>query len=227
LRRDLTKAARSQKLAYGRIIAVTVTLQIGTKIGPYEIVSSLGAGGMGEVYRATDTRLDRAVAIKVLPGHLSSDTNLQQRLEREARAVSKLSHPNICTLYEIGQQDGLHFLVMELLEGETLEQSLLRGPLSAQQALRVGAQIADSLSKVHKLGITHRDLKPSNIMLTKSGAKLMDFGLAKHLNGGVFEAAQTEMMTELATEQSTHRRRHARGHFSVYGCRRRSSDLIQ
>jgi eukaryotic-like serine/threonine-protein kinase len=131
---------------------------------------------MGEVYRARDTRLDRTVAIKVLPAALSSDPNLRQRLEREAKAVSKLSHPHICTLHDIGQQDGVDFLIMEYLEGETLEQRLTKGPLPAEQTLRYAGQIADALAKAHKLGITHRDLKPSNIMLTKSGAKLMDFG---------------------------------------------------
>src|SRR5271167_4875669 len=156
-----------------------MALTSGTKLGPYEIQSPLGAGGMGEVYRARDTRLDREVAIKVLPAHLSSDTALKQRLEREAKAVSKLSHPHICTLHDIGHQDGVDFVVMEYLEGETLESRLMKGPVPPAQTLRYGAQIADALAKAHKLGITHRDLKPSNVMLTKSGAKLMDFGLAK------------------------------------------------
>src|ERR1700736_6648852 len=154
-------------------------LATGTKLGPYEIQSPLGAGGMGEVYRARDTRLERTVAVKVLPANLSSDPSLRQRLEREAKAVSKLSHPHICTLYDIGQQDGVDFLVMELVEGETLEQRLAKGPLPPEQTVRYAAQIAEALAKAHKLGFTHRDLKPANIMLTKSGAKLMDFGLAK------------------------------------------------
>jgi len=154
-------------------------LAAGTKLGPYEIHSALGAGGMGEVYRARDTRLEREVAIKILPASLSSDPSLRQRLEREAKAVSKLSHPHICALYDIGSQEGIDFLVMELLEGETLEQRLTKGPLPTEQTLRYAAQIADALAKAHKKGFTHRDLKPSNIMLTKSGAKLMDFGLAK------------------------------------------------
>src|SRR6266852_3879491 len=152
----------------------------GTKLGPYEIVSPLGAGGMGEVYRARDTRLDRDVAVKVLPASLSSDLSLRQRLEREAKAVSKLSHPHICTLHDIGHQDGVDFLVMELVEGETLEHRLAKGPLAPEQTIRFAAQIADALAKAHKLGIVHRDLKPLNVMLTKTGAKLMDFGLAKH-----------------------------------------------
>src|ERR1700694_3964646 len=151
----------------------------GTKLGPYEIVALLGAGGMGEVYRARDTRLDRDVAIKVLPANLSADPSLRQRLEREARAVSKLSHPHICTLHDIGHQDGIDYLVMELVDGETLEQRLTKGPLPTEQTTRYSAQIADALAKAHKLGITHRDLKPANIMLTKSGATLLDFGLAK------------------------------------------------
>src|SRR5437868_10012597 len=148
-----------------------MALTSGTKLGPYEIVALLGAGGMGEVYRARDTRLDRDVAVKVLPGSLSSDASLRQRLEREAKAISKLSHPHICTLHDVGHQDGVDFLVMELVEGETLEQRLLKGPLPPEQALRFAAQIADALAKAHKMGVTHRDLKPSNIMLTKAGAK--------------------------------------------------------
>jgi len=153
----------------------------GSRLGPYEVVSTLGAGGMGEVYRARDTRLERSVAIKVLPANLSSDPSRRQRLEREAKAISKLSHPHICTLHDIGHQDGVDFLVMELIEGETLEHRLIKGPLSTEQTIRYAAQIADGLNTAHKLGITHRDLKPSNVMLTKSGAKLMDFGLAKQV----------------------------------------------
>ncbi len=151
---------------------------------------------MGEVYRARDSRLERDVALKVLPAHLSSDASLRQRLEREARAVSKLSHPHICTLHDIGHQNGTDFLVMEYLEGETLEQRLIRGPLPLEQALRYAAQIADALAKAHKLGITHRDLKPANVMLTKSGAKLMDFGLAKQCGPSPLATALTEMTIE-------------------------------
>jgi len=173
-----------------------MALTAGTKLGPYEIHSSLGAGGMGEVYRARDSRLERDVAIKVLPASLSSDPSLKQRLEREAKAVSKLSHPNICTLHDIGHQDGVVFLVMELLEGETLEQRLNRGPLPPEQTIRYGAQIADALAKAHKLGFTHRDLKPANVMLTKSGAKLMDFGLAKHSAPAPLANALTAMTVE-------------------------------
>ena len=154
-------------------------LSSGTRLGPDEILAPLGAGGMGEVYRARDTRLERSVAIKVLPAHLSSDPDLRQRLEREARAISSLQHPNICVLHDIGHQDGTDFLVMEYLEGETLADRLNKGPLSVDQAIHIGIEIADALEKAHRQGITHRDLKPGNIMLTKSGAKLMDFGLAK------------------------------------------------
>src|SRR5712672_4112169 len=171
-------------------------LTSGMKLGPYEIQSPLGAGGMGEVYRARDTRLDRDVAIKVLPTNLSSDPSLKQRLEREAKAVSKLSHPHICTLHDIGHQDGVDFLVMELVEGETLEHRLVKGPLPSDQVLRYAAQIADALAKAHKVGITHRDLKPANIMLTKSGAKLMDFGLAKQSGPAPLATALTEMTME-------------------------------
>ena len=151
----------------------------GTKLGPYEIQCPLGAGGMGEVYRARDTRLDRAVAIKVLPSHLSSDPELKQRMEREARAISALQHANICTLHDIGTQDGTDFLVMEYLEGQTLADRLAKGALPIDQVLKIGTEVAQALEKAHQNGIIHRDLKPANIMLTKAGAKLMDFGLAK------------------------------------------------
>jgi serine/threonine protein kinase/Tol biopolymer transport system component len=173
-----------------------MALTSGTKLGPYEIHSSLGAGGMGEVYRARDSRLERDVAIKVLPASLSSDPSLRQRLEREAKAISKLSHPNICALHDIGQQDGMVFLVMELLEGETLEQRLHKGPLSPEQTISYGAQIADALSKVHKLGFIHRDLKPSNIMLTKTGPKLLDFGLAKQSAASAIPSSLTGVTAE-------------------------------
>ena len=154
-------------------------LASGTKFGPYEIESPLGTGGMGEVYRARDARLDRSVAIKVLASHLVSSPELKQRFDREARALSALNHPNICQIFDVGSQNGTDYLVMEFLEGETLAERLLKGPLSLTDVLRFGAEIADALQRAHRAGIVHRDLKPGNVMLTKSGAKLMDFGLAK------------------------------------------------
>src|SRR6201993_2847654 len=154
-------------------------LASGTKLGPYEILSPLGAGGMGEVYRARDTRLGRDVAVKILPAEFSADPVRKQRFEREARTISGLNHPNICTLHDIGSQDGVNYLVMECVEGETLAKRLEKGPLPLEQVLKYGAQVADALDKAHRAGIVHRDLKPGNIMLTGTGAKLLDFGLAK------------------------------------------------
>ncbi len=156
-----------------------MTLTPGTRLGPYEIVAPLGAGGMGEVYRARDTRLSRDVAIKVLPQHLSSSADVRARFEREARTVSSLNHPHICTLHDVGREGDTDYLVMELVEGETLSQRLTRGALPAADVLRLGAQIADALDRAHRAGVVHRDLKPGNVMLTKTGAKLMDFGLAR------------------------------------------------
>ncbi len=151
----------------------------GKRLGPYEILSSVGAGGMGEVYRARDTRLDRIVAIKVLPAHLADRSELRERFELEARTIASLNHPHICTLFDIGQQDGIDYLVMEYLEGETLAQRLLKGSLPLEQVLQFAIEISDALDKAHRKGVTHRDLKPGNIMLTKTGTKLLDFGLAK------------------------------------------------
>src|SRR3984885_11553170 len=151
-------------------------LKKGTKLGPYEILALLGAGGMGEVYRAKDTRLGRIVAIKVLPRHLADRPELRERFEREARSISSLNHPHICTLHDVGHQDGVDYLVMEYLEGETLSDRLRRGPLPLPQVLQFGVEIGEALDKAHRTGVVHRDLKPGNIMLTKSGAKLMDFG---------------------------------------------------
>jgi eukaryotic-like serine/threonine-protein kinase len=156
-----------------------MALTAGTQLGPYEIVAPLGAGGMGEVYRARDTRLDRTVAVKILPTHLSADSAAKQRFDREARAISSLSHANICQLYDVGHQDGTDYIVMEFLEGETLAERIRRGPIPTDQLLKIGSDICDGLERAHKTGVIHRDLKPANIMLTKSGAKLMDFGLAK------------------------------------------------
>src|SRR5713226_3503416 len=151
----------------------------GTKLGPYEIAAPLGAGGMGEVYRARDTRLERTVAIKILPAQLSSDPVRKQRFEREAKTISSLNHPHICVLYDVGHQDGIDYLVMECVEGETLAKRLEKGPLALEQVLKYGEQIADALDKAHRSGVVHRDLKPGNIILTATGAKLLDFGLAK------------------------------------------------
>ncbi|MGA3213065.1 MAG: serine/threonine-protein kinase, partial [Terriglobales bacterium] len=156
-----------------------MALAAGTKLGPYEIQLPLGAGGMGEVYRARDTRLDRTVAVKILPFHLSDNPEAKQRFEREARAISSLNHPHICVLHDVGCQDGTDYLVMEYVEGETLDSRLQKGPLALKQALECGIQICDALEKAHRVGIVHRDLQPANIMLTASGAKLLDFGLAK------------------------------------------------
>jgi Tol biopolymer transport system component/predicted Ser/Thr protein kinase len=156
-----------------------VTIPIGARLGPYEVLSPLGAGGMGEVYKARDTRLERTVAVKVLPQHLSASPEVRQRFEREAKTISQLSHPHICALFDVGNQHGVEYLVMEYLEGETLAERLVKGPLPTEQTLRYGIEIADALDKAHRQGIVHRDLKPGNVMLTKSGVKLLDFGLAK------------------------------------------------
>ena len=170
-------------------------LSPGTTLGPYQIDAPLGAGGMGEVYKATDTRLDRTVAIKVLPEHVADDPDLRQRFEREAKTISSLNHPHICTLYDVGQEDGIDFLVMEYLDGETLAQRLEKGAVPLDQALTIAIEIADALDKAHRQGILHRDLKPGNIMLTKSGAKLLDFGLAK-----LKPAEQTGGLSALPTQ---------------------------
>jgi eukaryotic-like serine/threonine-protein kinase len=175
-----------------------MTLAAGTRLGPYEIIGAIGAGGMGEVYKARDTRLERTVAVKVLPGHLSSNPALRQRFEREAKAVSSLSHPNICPLYDVGHQDGVDYLVMEYLEGETLASRLERGPLPVEDVLRRASEIADAMDRAHRQGVIHRDLKPGNIMLTKNGARLLDFGLAK----SAAPAASVTALTSAATATS-------------------------
>jgi Tol biopolymer transport system component len=156
-----------------------LALSPGDRLGPHEILGPLGAGGMGEVYRAKDTRLGRDVAVKILPAHLSENAEVRERFEREARAISSLNHPHICTLYDIGREGDADYFVMELLDGESLAARLERGPLKLDEALKVAAQIADALAAAHKQGIVHRDLKPGNIALTKSGAKVLDFGVAK------------------------------------------------
>src|SRR5690348_3604931 len=156
-----------------------MALAPGTKFGPYEIGAQLGAGGMGEVYRARDTRLDRTVAIKILPSQFSSDPVHQERFQREAKTISQLNHPHICVLHDVGHQDGTDYLVLECVEGETLAKRLEKGALPLEQTLKLGTQIADALDQAHRSGVVHRDLKPGNVMLTASGAKLLDFGLAK------------------------------------------------
>ena len=179
-------------------------LEPGTRLGPYEIIDALGAGGMGEVYRARDTRLDREVAVKVLPGHLSDQPEARQRFEREARAVSDLNHPHICTLYDVGNEGGVEFLVMELIEGGTLADRIAEGPLPLEEALGYAVQIADALDAAHQKNVIHRDLKPGNVMLTKTGAKLLDFGLAKSAAlagaGGNSLTASPTMTTPLTAE---------------------------
>src|ERR1700678_307499 len=182
-----------------------MALTSGTKLGPYEIQSPLGAGGMGEVYRARDPRLERTVAIKVLPTHLNANPELRARFEREAKAISGLQHPNICVLYDVGSQGDIDFLVMEYLEGETLFARLARKPLTLDETLKIATEVADALVKAHRSGIIHRDLKPGNVMLTKGGAKLMDFGLAKPLglataphSGPTSESAHVSSMAPLA-----------------------------
>src|SRR5262245_45291993 len=156
-----------------------MTLAAGKRLGPYQILALIGVGGMGEVYRARDTRLDRTVAIKILPEHVANDADFRQRFAREARTISSLNHAHICTLYDVGSENGVDFLVMELLEGETLTERLAKGTLPFPQVLRWGIEIAEALDRAHRQGVTHRDLKPGNVMITKAGAKLLDFGLAK------------------------------------------------
>src|SRR5438552_3973720 len=172
----------------------------GARLGPYEILSAIGAGGMGEVYKARDTRLDRIVAVKVLPSHLSASPEVRQRFEREAKTISQLSHPHICALYDVGREGETEYLVMEYLEGETLADRLLKGSLSLEQTLRYGVEIADALDKAHRQGIVHRNLKPGNVMLTKSGVKLLDFGLAKALPSPGARSVGSERLTSLPTQ---------------------------
>jgi eukaryotic-like serine/threonine-protein kinase len=181
-----------------RIIAATMALSTGTRLGPYEILAAVGAGGMGEVYKACDTRLNRIVAIKVLLPHFTSEPDSRHRFDREARAIAALSHPHICSIFDVGHQDGTGFLVMEYLDGETLAQRLGRGKLPVDQALRYAIEIADALAAAHKGGVVHRDLKPSNVILTSSGAKLLDFGLAR-MGGTATQHTATHIAQEPLT----------------------------
>src|SRR2546428_2804124 len=169
-------------------------LSPGTRLGPYEVLAPIGTGGMGEVWRGRDTRLDRSVAIKILPVEFAEDAQFKLRFAREAKTISQLNHPHICTLYDVGE----NYLVMELLEGESLADRIAKGPLPLEQVLRYGVQIADALDKAHRSGIIHRDLKPGNIMITKSGAKLLDFGLAKSV--GTAPLAGTTVHKPLTAE---------------------------
>src|SRR5262249_36604381 len=173
-----------------------MTLAEGSQLGPYQILSPVGAGGMGEVYRAKDTRLDRIVAIKVLPSHLSENAEIRQRFDREPKTISSLSHPHICALHDVRHQHGTDYLVMEFLEGESRADRLAKGPLPTEQALRYGIQIADALDRAHRQGIVHRDLKPGNVMLTKSGVKLVDFGLAKLAAAGPVASSLSILPTQ-------------------------------
>ena len=175
-------------------------LSAGEKLGPYEILSPLGAGGMGEVYKARDTRLDRFVAVKVLPEHIAKREDLRQRFEREAHAVGSLNHPHICVLHDIGNQDGTGYMVMEHLEGETLAARIARGALPFDQALQLATQIADALDRAHRAGVTHRDVKPANLMLTRDGVKVLDFGLAK--SGSKPAPTEHTLTAALTTEGS-------------------------
>jgi serine/threonine protein kinase/Tol biopolymer transport system component len=176
-------------------------LEPGTRLGPYEVIAPIGSGGMGEVYRARDTRLDRSVAVKVLSSEFASRADLRARFEREAKTISSLNHPHICALYDVGD----NYLVMELLEGETLAERIVRGPLPTEQLLRIGIEIADALDKAHRRGIIHRDLKPANVMLTKSGTKLLDFGLAKGSDSaGRIDATIARALTEEGTLVGTY-----------------------
>src|ERR1700722_9026544 len=180
--------------------SLNVTLKAGDMLGPYEVVARIGAGGMGEVYQARDTRLNRIVAIKILPSHLADRAESRERFEREARMIASLNHPHICTLHDVGHHDGMDYLVMEFLEGETLASRLGKGPLPLEQTLQYAIQIADALDKAHRRGMTHRDLKPGNIMLTKSSAKLLDFGLAKLKQGA---SAPGVLHSQLSTAENS------------------------
>src|SRR5437667_8725647 len=171
-----------------------MTMSSGTRLGAYELVAHIGAGGMGEVYKARDTRLDRSVAVKILPAAFAENAEFKIRFEREARTISQLSHPHICTLYDVGE----NYIVMELLDGETLADRIAKGPLPLSDVLKYGVQIAEALGKAHREGVVHRDLKPGNVMLTKSGAKLLDFGLAKSIGqtGAPAEATVQKPLTQ-------------------------------
>ncbi len=210
-----------------------LTLEAGTRLGPYEIVSLLGKGGMGEVYKARDTRLEREVAIKVLRAEWSGDPRFKERLEREAKKISQLQHHNVCTLYDVGSEGGVDYLVMEYLHGETVESRLKRGPLPIPEVLKIGSQIAEAIEAAHRRGVVHRDLKPGNVILTATGAKVLDFGLARDATppgqavdtqAATFAAAITEegsfvgTMPYMAPEQLEGRAADARADIWALGC---------
>ncbi|HMC78162.1 MAG TPA: serine/threonine-protein kinase, partial [Vicinamibacterales bacterium] len=176
-----------------------MSLAAGTRLGPYEVLAALGAGGMGEVYQARDTRLDRLVAVKVLSPAVAMSSDARERFDREARAISRLAHPHVCALFDVGREGDTSYLVMELLDGETLKALVARGPLPMPEVLRIGGEIAEALAAAAREGITHRDLKPGNVMLTRSGVKLLDFGLAKTLApaGPISHAAELPTAAEL------------------------------
>jgi eukaryotic-like serine/threonine-protein kinase len=180
-----------------------MVLIAGTRLGPYEIVSAIGAGGMGEVYRARDIRLDRTVAIKILNSALAASPDLKARFEREARSISQLNHPNICTLHDVGQHGGHDYLVMEFIDGESLVDRLRKGPLPIAEVVKIGCEIADALDRAHRAGIVHRDLKPGNVMLTKTGAKLLDFGLAKPTSMGAAASGSAPLLSAAMTMTSS------------------------
>ena len=205
-------------------------LSAGDKLGPYEILEPIGAGGMGEVYKARDTRLDRNVAIKVMPKHIAAREDLRARFEREARTVSGLNHPNICVLHDIGKQDGIDFMVLEYLEGETLAARIAKGPLPLDQALKYAMQIADALDRAHRSGVSHRDIKPANVMIARDGCKVLDFGLAKTAPKpvGPEDATLTASLTTegailgtpqyMAPEQYEGKEADARSDIFAFGC---------
>jgi eukaryotic-like serine/threonine-protein kinase len=180
-----------------------MSLDVSTRVGPYEIVASIGSGGMGEVYRARDSRLDRLGAIKVLTSARGLEQTHLDRFTREARAIARLNHPAICTLYDVGEQNGVPFLVMELLEGETLADHLEGGPPTLERALAIAAQIAEALDAAHGKNVIHRDLKPANVMITSSGVKLLDFGLAKLRDGDYAESAKESTKGKRSTRAPT------------------------
>ena len=192
-------------LPSGASVSFFTSMQLdpGALLGPYEIVERVGAGGMGEVYRARDTRLPRDVAIKVLPSQLSGNSDLRMRLEREARSLAAFNHPHICTLHDVGHESGRDYLVFEFCEGQTLAERIDRGALPIDEVLRHGFEIGDALSRAHRAGIIHRDLKPSNVMLTKSGVKLLDFGLAMQRPGADMagESRETTPLHQPVSEQ--------------------------